>query len=77
MRDRYGKDLRDGIDVNFRVVLDDLKRANKLFEDGKYDESSKAIREMIDGSVQTLEIMSVLALVEDDLLMEAINNGNK
>lgn len=77
MRDRYIKDLRNGTSANFKIMTNELKRAIDLFESEKYDESSKIIREMIDGSIQTLEIMSVLALVEDDMLMGAMDYGNK
>lgn len=73
MRQDYLESMDKGIDRNFQLLAESLDDARKLVDDGRNISASRELREMVDGIIQTLEIMSTLDLVENDLLMEAIN----
>ena len=74
MKEEYLGSMRAGIDANFNVLLMSLKEAKELVDEGNNVRASQELRKLVDGVIQTLEIMSTLELVENDLLMEAINH---
>lgn len=73
MKKEYKDSMRSGIDNNFKELLKSLKDAKELVDKGNNVRASRELRELVDGVMQTLEIMSTLELVENDLLMEALN----
>ena len=73
MKKEYVRDMRSGIDDNFKMLIESLKDAKGYIDDGNNVRASREMRELVSGVIQTLEIMSTLELVENDLLMEALN----
>ena len=74
MRQEYLDSMNKGIDRNFQLLAESLDDARELVDDGRILSASRELREMIDGIIQTLEIMSTKDLVENRILMEAINH---
>ena len=74
MKKEYVRDMRAGIDGNFKMLFESLKEAKGYSDEGRNVRASRELRELVDGVIQTLEIMSTLELVENDLLMEALNH---
>ena len=74
MKKEYLDSMRSGIDANFNVLFESLKEAKGYIDDGNNVRASRELRDLVDGVIQTLEIMSTLELVENDLLMEALKH---
>lgn len=64
--------MNKGIDRNFKMLSKSLDGARKLVDDGKNESASRELRGVIDGIVQTLEIMSITDLLQNDELMEGL-----
>lgn len=73
MKNEYVRDMRSGIDANFKLLFESLEEAKGYIDRGNNVKASRELRELVDGIMQTLEIMSTLELVDNDLLMEALN----
>ena len=73
MKKEYTDSMKSGIDSNFKVILKSLKEAKGFIDEGNNVRASRELRELVSGVIQTLEIMSTLELVENDILMEALN----
>lgn len=72
MRQEYLELMNKDIDRNFKMLSKSLDDARKLVDDGKNDLASYELRGVIDGIVQTLEIMSITDLLQNDELMEGL-----
>ena len=69
--------MNKDIDRNFKMLSKSLDDARKLVDDGKNDLASYELRGVIDGIVQTLEIMSITDLLQNDELMEDMTDVEK
>ena len=74
MKKEYVRDMKSGIDANFKLLIESLEDAKGYIDEGNNVRASRELRELVDGIMQTLEIMSTLELVENDLLMEALKH---
>ena len=74
MRQYYIERMNEAIEGNFQLMAESLEDAKELLDEGKAELASQELRGMIDGIVQTLELMSAVDLMQNDSLMGDMTN---
>lgn len=69
MRKFYIERMNEAIEGNFQLVAESLEDAKEFLDEGKCELASQELRQMIDGIVQTLELMSAVDLIQNETIM--------